>query len=131
MATEKETSKIDPTELQIYSALLGSNLKIARRPLTLSRLKFWARGGACEHLPPDSPFHRPTLKENIKRAATSAINALNEASDRLKQSKKMLDRPPGKPAPTNTASATPIILIGPAAGRNSPPVAPSHRSVAA
>lgn len=122
MASNSSKRTSDPLAMQIYAAVLGGAPKVSKAPpQPQSRLKFEVR---LETITSglESPFHSPGIKETLERAAAGAINALSEASERLRRA-----RPTKKPEALITAASaetsatpkgpTPIVLIGPGAIR--------------
>ena len=120
MALNHSKRRSDPLAMQIYAALLGGAPKVAKTPPPPhSRLKFDVR---LETISSGlfSPFHTPGIKESIERAAAGAINALGEASERLRRTRTGVSKHTGADTPASPTSPdrpTPIVLIGPAAVR--------------
>lgn len=113
--------------MQIYAALLGSAPKIAQRSIEIPslRIRFWMETLVTREKA--SPFHKPTFREQVERAAAGAILALGDAGSRLRRARETVNR--SKP---QSDGPKPIVLIGRAALRpsrraNSPEVLQSAK----
>lgn len=126
MASNNRSRRIDPLAMQIYAALLGNPPKVAKNPQTQSRFSLKLRVESSIKTSVESPFHTPSIKESIERAAADAIGALSDAGDRLRRSRARVNRAAAAPisvppeaATESTVKPKPIVLIGPAAIRGS------------
>lgn len=111
--------------IQIYAALLGTAPKIARRSIDFPRLKvrLWVETAVSRSV--DSPFHRPSFREQVERIAAGAVLALGDAGDRLRRSRETVNR-----AQPPRTGPKPVVLIGPAAMRSTRRPTPSTYDMA-
>lgn len=99
--------------MQIYAALLGNAPKIARRSISIPRLKvrLWVETAVSSAV--ESPFHKPTFREQVERIAAGAMLAMGDAGSRLRRARASVNH--STPAQTGPK---PVVLIGPAAMRS-------------
>lgn len=73
--------------MQIYAALLGNAPKIARRSISIPRLKIrlWVETAVSSAV--ESPFHKPTFREQVERIAAGAMLAMGDAGSRLRRAR--------------------------------------------